>query len=183
MDPVSVSSVRPLRRGDLPRLAELRHWYLAETARLEPRLKLTAEARERIVQAANAWIAQEERVVLVVDDVPAGKDPLPGLDPAAAPSIVGYATGVATVWPPVWKTQRVGEVSEVFVVPDHRGKGHGRALLDAVVHALVRLGAEVLRAPVPVKNDGSEALFHARGFEPMLRVYEKPGDEKPGDEA
>jgi GNAT superfamily N-acetyltransferase len=160
------TQVRPARRTDLARLAELRLWYLAETARLEPRLKLTPEARERISQACAAWFAQEDRALLVAEGPP-------GADPAAQPEVVGYATGVVSVWPPIWKTQRVGEVWEVFVVPAARGGGLGKALLDRVLSALSDLGAEVLRAWVPVKNDGSEALFHASGFEPVLRVFDR----------
>lgn len=178
MDPSLAPSVRPLKRGDIARLAELRLWYLAETARLEPRLKLTPEARERIAQAAGMWLSQEDRVVLVVEEGGAegASGSLPAGNSTSVHGVVGYATGVVSVWPPIWRTQHVGEVSEVFVVPDRRGQGHGRALLDALAHALVRMGAAVLRAPVPVKNDGSEALFHARGFEPVLRVYERPGE-------
>jgi GNAT superfamily N-acetyltransferase len=158
------TSVRAARRADLPRLFELRLWYLAETARLEPRLRLTPEARDRIAQACAAWEAQEERVLLVAEA---------SLEAGAPPAVVGYATGVASVWPPIWKTQHVGEVWEVFVVPAARGMGLGKALLDGVVAGLAALGAEVLRAWVPVHNDGSEALFHADGFEPVLRVFER----------
>ena len=39
------------------------------------------------------------------------------------------ATGVSTVWPPVFRNQHVGEVAEVYVRPDHRGLGIGRDLL------------------------------------------------------
>jgi GNAT superfamily N-acetyltransferase len=162
----SETSVRPARRTDLSRIADLRLWYLAETARLEPRLKLTPEARERIVQACASWEAQEERVLLVAEG-PVGQGP------GTTPGIVGYATGVTSIWPPIWKTQRVGEVWEVFVVPAARGHGLGKALLEGVLEGLSGLGAEVLRAWVPVHNDGSEALFHANGFQPVLRVFDR----------
>ncbi len=163
----SAGHVRPLHRGDLPRLAELRLWYLAETARLEPRLRLLPEARERLGASASVWWGQEDRVVLVVED------PVPTA-PAGEPApLVGYATGIVSVWPPVWRTQRVGEISEVFVTPDRRQKGLGRALLQGVVDALGARDVDVLRAPVPTKNDGSQGLFRALGFEPVLRVLER----------
>lgn len=161
--------VRPLRRGDLARLGELRLWYLAETARLEPRLKLVAEARERLATAVTAWWGEEGRITLVVEDpvgmVPAGEE-LP---------IVGYITGRVAVWPPVWKAQRVGEVVEAFVAPDRRDRGLGRALLSHLVDALVARGIDVLRAKAPVKNDGSVGLLAASGFEPLFHHLERPG--------
>ena len=157
--------VRPARRTDVARLTELRLWYLAETARLEPRLRLQAEARERIAQAVSSWIEHQHRVLLVAET--AGEE-------GGAPQVVGYATGLFSVWPPIWRAQHVGEVSECFVVPQARGKGAGRALLEGLVLELSRRGADVLRAPVPVKNDGSVALFHAAGFAPHMRVLERP---------
>ena len=159
--------VRPARRPDLARLAELRHWYLAETARLEPRFKLLPDARERIQQAVSAWLAQEDREVLVAEEA-AGEG-----EAAGEPAVVGYATGLYSVWPPIFRAQRVGEVSECFVIPAARGRGLGRALLDGVVASLARRGADVLRAPVPSRNDGSVGLFHALGFAPHLVVMER----------
>jgi GNAT superfamily N-acetyltransferase len=172
--PLAAAHVRPLRRGDLPRLAELRLWYLAETARLEPRLKLLAEARERLAAAVSVWWGQEDRVTLVVED------PAPVVPVGEEPPIVGYATGLVSVWPPIWRAQRVGEVTETFVVPDRRRHGIGRVLLQGVVEALGRRGVDVLRAPVPAKNDGSLGLFQALGFAPVFRVLERAGDEPGG---
>ncbi|MFO0932479.1 MAG: GNAT family N-acetyltransferase [Planctomycetota bacterium] len=167
--PQTAAHVRPLRRGDLPRLAELRLWYLAETARLEPRLKLVADARERLTTAVTSWWGEEGRITLVVEDplgmVPAGEE-VP---------IVGYITGRVSVWPPVWKAQRVGEVVEAFVAGDRRDRGLGRTLLAHLVDALVARGIDVLRAKAPVKNDGSVGLLAASGFEPLFHQLERPG--------
>jgi len=171
MDQTSAAHVRPLRRGDLPRVGELRLWYLAETARLEPRLRLAEDARDRVGASVAAWWGQDDRVVLVMEDslalVPAGEE---------AP-LLGYATGLISVWPPVFRVQHVGEISECFIVPTSRGKGHGRVLLAALVDALVRRGAAVLRAPVPARNDGSLGLFQALGFTPWMRVLERTAGE------
>jgi GNAT superfamily N-acetyltransferase len=172
--PDTAVHVRPLRRGDLARLADLRLWYLAETARLEPRLKLVPEARERLVASSAVWWGQEERVTLVVED------PEPPERAESEPTLVGYATGLVSVWPPIWRAQRVGEVAEAFVVPDRRERGLGRALLGGVVEALSHRGVDVLRAPVASKNDGSLALFRSLGFDPVLRVLERTPDDGDG---
>jgi GNAT superfamily N-acetyltransferase len=166
-EPVAAHVV-PLRRGDLARLSELRLWYFAETARLEPRLKLVPLARDQLAAASSVWWGQEDRVTLVA------LDPMPTVPAGVEPPVVGYASGLVSVWPPIWRSQRVGEVAETFVVPDRRGHGIGRALLRGVVDGLVERGADVLRAPVPAKNDGSLALFRAVGFDGVLRVLERP---------
>jgi ribosomal protein S18 acetylase RimI-like enzyme len=167
MASTELAHVRPLRRGDLARLADLRLWYLAETARLEPRLRLVPDARERLPHAVSVWLGQQERVVLVAEDAsgatPAGEEP----------PIVGYGAGAVAVWPPIFRAQRVGELGEIFVVPDRRRHGVGRALLQGVLDALVARGVDVLRAPVPVRNDGTVALFRSLGFDPVLRIAER----------
>jgi GNAT superfamily N-acetyltransferase len=167
----AVRRVRAARRSDAGRVAELRFWHLAETARLEPRLRLAPDARERLVHATAAWPSQEDRVLVVAEGEPGAAGE--GGD-APASLVVGYATGVCSVWPPILRAQRVGEVSECFVVPGERGKGLGRALLEAVVEGVSALGAEVLRAPVPTRNEWARGVFQAIGFAPHLRVLERP---------
>jgi ribosomal protein S18 acetylase RimI-like enzyme len=171
----ATSRVRAARRTDALRVAELRFWHLAETARLEPRLRLSPDARERIGQSVAAWLSQEDRVVVVAESAAAraaGGDAVESGGPDA--TVVGYATGLLSVWPPILRAQRVGEVSECFVVPGERGRGVGRALLDAVVADLSARGADVLRAPVPTRNEWAAGVFRALGFEPHLRVLERP---------
>ena len=46
----------------------------------------------------------------------------------------------------------------------------------AAPDALVRMGAAVLRAPVPARNDGSLGLFRSLGFTPWMRVLERTPD-------
>src|SRR5436190_19877591 len=78
--------VRPARRTDVARLTELRLWYLAEPARLEPRLRLQAEARERIAQAVSSWGAHQHRGPLLAGRAGAG---------GGGPQLGGYGTGRA----------------------------------------------------------------------------------------
>ena len=68
----------------------------------------------------------------------------------------------------------MGEVGDVFVIPDRRRHGVGRALMQGVIESLSRRGVEVLRAPVPIRNDGTTALLRSLSFEPVLRIAERP---------
>jgi ribosomal protein S18 acetylase RimI-like enzyme len=155
---------RPARRLDTHALTDLRVQYLAEMARLEPRLQLLPDVRERTEHAIPIWLEQEGRVLLVAE--------APGADDAH-PDLVGYATGVATVWPPVFRHQHVGEVSEVFVLPAHRGKGYGRRLLAMLSESLLQAGAVVLRAPVAAQNEDSLERFRAQGYRTLQVVLQK----------
>lgn len=156
------ASVRSARRADVPPLTDLRVGYLAEMARLEPRLRLLPDVRERTVHALPVWIDQDDRILIVAE--------VPGV-------LWGYATGVATVWPPILRNQHVGEVSELYVHPDARGRGIGRLLLQRLTTALKDLGAVVLRAPVPVGNHDSLTRFGAIGYRPLQLVLQRSLEE------
>jgi L-amino acid N-acyltransferase YncA len=158
------SNVRTARRVDTHALADLRVQYLAEMARLEPRLQLLPDVRERTEHAIPIWLEQEGRILLVAEVPAEGEQP---------PELVGYATGIAVVWPPVFRNQHVGEVSEVYVRPADRGKGHGRRLLATLSDALVAAGAFVLRAPVAAQNEDSLARFRAQGYTTLQMVLQK----------
>jgi hypothetical protein len=62
-----VVTIRAARRLDSGTLTDLRVAYLAEMARLEPRLELLADVRERTLHALPVWIEQENRLLLVAE--------------------------------------------------------------------------------------------------------------------
>jgi len=157
--------VRPLEHADLPGLVALRGQLLEETASLEPRLRLAPDALDRLPGTLSTWVDQDRRVTVVgrsaVDGGHAGGD------------LLGYATGLYSIWPPVWRSQRVGEVGEVFVRPELRRRGRGRLLVQAVLDGLSSQGADVLRAPVAARLEGNLGLLRTLGFTPVLRVFER----------
>ncbi len=158
------ASVRAARRQDLPGLVHLRVHYLGETAHLEPRLPIAADARARTEQILPVWLGQEERVLLVAE----------GPAPEGVPApLVGYATGVLDVRPPLLLHQRVGEVLECYVEPPWRGRGVGARLLDVLGEALRGRGAEVVRAAVPVRNEVALERFRRRGFRPLQWIMDR----------
>ena len=64
------------------------------------------------------------------------------------------------------KTRHKALVVGMFVVPDRRGTGVGRALLDgAVQHALARGGIRTLVLTVTEGNVAATALYESFGFE------------------
>jgi GNAT superfamily N-acetyltransferase len=162
--PVPGVRIRTARRHDLGPLVDLRVKFLAETARMEPRFALVPDVREKTSHAMPVWLEQEDRIVLVAEEA---------RDDGADGTLAGYATGVVSVWPPVFKHQQVGEVLEVFVDPTRRGRGVGRHLLALLTDALARRGARVLRAPAPMRNADLLRRFEALGYAPVQYVMER----------
>lgn len=156
--------IRVAKRHDVTALVELRVSYLAEMARLEPRLQLLPDVRERTLHALTIWIDQRDRVLLVADALESREGP---------GSLAGYAMGVPTIWPPIFRNQHVGEIAEVYVEPQERGRSIGRRLVEALTSALRDLGVGVLRASVPEGNEVSLTRFHASGYHPLLYVLQR----------
>jgi ribosomal protein S18 acetylase RimI-like enzyme len=156
--------VRAARRQDIPRMVDLRVHYLGESAHLEPRLPMSADARQRTEQMLPVWMGQDERVILVAEG-DAGEG-------AEAP-LVGYVMGRMDTLPPVLARQHVGEILECFVEPAWRGRGLGQALVAVVSEAFVGRGAEVLRADVPVANETARVRLEAQGYRPLQWILDR----------
>jgi RimJ/RimL family protein N-acetyltransferase len=52
-----------------------------------------------------------------------------------------------------------------WLLPGHRGRGHGRELLDAALAAGVRLGVRKIELEAFTDNEAAIALYSAAGFE------------------
>ncbi|MET0864168.1 MAG: GNAT family N-acetyltransferase [Nakamurella sp.] len=92
-----------------------------------------------------------------------------GVPYADAQCLVGYNdqdTAVAAVT--VWSAGpgRPGLIEPMGVVPDHRGRGHGRAITVAAAAALRELGASEATVCTPSTNVGAVACYRSAGFHP-----------------
>ena len=79
--------------------------------------------------------------------------------------LVGYAMvhlrdGSAT-WP---LSEHAGELETLSVLPEHRGKGVGSLLLDAVRSQLNALGATELSLHVVASSDDARRFYERHGF-------------------
>jgi ribosomal protein S18 acetylase RimI-like enzyme len=90
----------------------------------------------------------------------------------AREALVGY--GLAHVMPvgetwlaDTWRTgARVGEIESVSVAPEHRGRGIGTRLLDALEERLAADGVHDLVLGVLPGNTAARRLYERRGYAP-----------------
>lgn len=82
--------------------------------------------------------------------------------------VVGYSYGA--IEPRDWGIllDEHGALHDLFVVPDARGSGVGRALVSALVDALTELGAKILVLRVMVQNEPARRLAESFGFAPTM---------------
>ncbi len=157
-------AIRAARRSDLQTLTDLRMRYLGEAAHDEPRLRLTADARARTEHALPVWMGQEDRVLVVAEA---------GDGDGETTHVVAYGMGYLRTAPPVLVRRHVGELLEVFVVPEFRGQGHAAAIVRVLTDALVGRGAEVLRAAVPMGHAAAQARLKKAGYVPVQVELER----------
>ena len=71
----------------------------------------------------------------------------------------------------------LGVIDAMYVRPDARGRGLGRALLEAVEAALARRGADHVALDVLTANTRARSFYAAAGYTERRRTLEKPLDQ------
>jgi GNAT superfamily N-acetyltransferase len=138
-------TIDALREGDQTLCAGMTFPAYRHLLSLQPTLRLPSEPEQRLVQPI-ALVARsaESPVALVLAEMP-----------------VNSADGPA-------------ELLSLFVVPDHRGRGLGTALVEAMEHALAGRGHTLVEAVFTTGKPSIaavERIFEKRGWEtPQLRT-------------
>lgn len=66
------------------------------------------------------------------------------------------------------------EIKRLYVVPEGRGLGLGRALIEAILAAAVRIGNREVRLDTLPDMAQAIALYRKAGFEPIEAYYDTP---------
>jgi len=64
-------------------------------------------------------------------------------------------------------------IADLAVLPDQRGKGIGRELLQTAERRARDAGAVQLRIGVLARNEAARGLYLSAGFEPHIEIFEK----------
>lgn len=104
-------------------------------------------------------------------------DALPG--PYAPPQgaillaeVDGEPVGVVAAQP--LDAEGVCEMKRLYVRPEHRGEGIGRALAEAIVAVARELGYEVMRLDTVASMTTARTLYRSLGFEERDAYYHNP---------
>jgi ribosomal protein S18 acetylase RimI-like enzyme len=146
--------------ADIPRLEPLwvavHHVHVASMPELAPYVS-DAETWAELRRHYDSLFAKPDTELLLAFD---------------GDTLVGYAlTHVLpveeTFIPDTWRTgERIGELESLSVVPSHRAKGIGSALLDAVDASFEARGVRDVIVGALAGNDGALRLYQRRGFRP-----------------
>ncbi len=146
--------VRPARPADLAKVAALAGQLVRMHHDTDPsRFLLVERVEEGYARWFHREIARDEAVVLVA---------------ARDAEILGYAYGTleGRDWNMLLDTH--GALHDVFVASHARRTGAGRALVQAMVAALEKLGAPRIVLSTMVGNEAAQRVFRECGFRPTM---------------
>lgn len=84
---------------------------------------------------------------------------------------VGYASGAIQEPPPIFVDQPYLFVSDVYVVPEHRGQGIGAKLVERVRGFGLIRGILRTSMVVPVADAAAQRIVQKLGFAPVEQLY------------
>ncbi len=146
--------IRPAEKRDLAQVGELAGALVRMHHAVDPARFLRMDD---VAKGYASWLSREldrkGAVVLVAE---------------SAGRIVGYAYG--SVEERDWNRllDEHGVIHDLFVAEGARGAGLGRALVEAIVDALTRLGAPRVVLSTMVGNKAAQRLFRHCGFRPTM---------------
>lgn len=131
--------VRPARPDDAELLARMLHDFNTEFSEPSP-------GTEVLTRRVLSFIGNGEMTYLLGGDGPDG-----------------FAQ--VSFRPSVWADEPVGYLEELYVVPDMRGRGIGRAIMDAVLALARERGAAGMEVVTGEDDTAARGLYESLGFE------------------
>lgn len=80
-----------------------------------------------------------------------------------ADSVIGYV--VLTLGYSIEYGGRDGFIDDLYLIPEARGLGWGRMVIDFALSEAARLGIRMLHLEVEANNDRAQSLYRSAGFE------------------
>ncbi|MHC5009964.1 MAG: GNAT family N-acetyltransferase [Planctomycetota bacterium] len=153
--------IRAARRGDIPSLLLLWTAMMEENARLDPRLALHHDAKEHMAARFASWLQDPERAVVVAEE--------------GGRLVLGYAAARIAPGTGWHRPEKLGEVTDCFVIPARRRRGLARRMVGRLTDLLYERGVDTVRLQVAVDNEGTLAFWKAIGWEVLEEVLEWEG--------
>ena len=149
-------TIRPGRREDAAEAARLWMQSAAEHTRHD-QIYATAADAERVMRRFLADLAGSGHSFLFVA--------------AIGDRTVGFISGELREGSPAFRPKTWASVDDVFVEPDHRNLGVGRALLESVKAWAQDRGADGVSLQVAAANERGRKFYEELGFR-EISIYE-----------
>ena len=145
-------SIRRAQPSDCDALLELWKALLDEQEQMEGRFERADDAEERWCNDYEEWLRDDEQRIFVAE---------------RKGEVSGYVSACRWFTSPIYKAARELFIEEMYVRPDARRKGIGRALLASVREWAEEMEIERLRIGVLAQNNDGRAFWEALDAAPL----------------
>jgi GNAT superfamily N-acetyltransferase len=147
--------VRPASRFEVESVVSLWKEFMNDPSAIDEPIPTHEENRAKQVQFVEELIKEDPNQVLVAQD---GNE------------LIGYMLYRKEQKTALELKHRMSYIYDLYVKPDHRGKGVGRNLLQTCLDDLHAAGPRQIRLNVWTKNDRAIRLYGEMGFRDHLMV-------------
>lgn len=143
--------IRPAASADMPAVGRLGALLMREHYDFDPQrfIAPVPHTEEGYASFLGKQLARPDVIVLVAEQ---------------QGGVLGYAFATVEGFDYMALRGPAGVLQDIVVDPEHRGKGIGRMLLDAVIAALAGRGAPRVVLSTAEKNETAQRLFARAGF-------------------
>lgn len=148
--------IRPATPGDLDRLVAMWDDFMKDQARYVRTVRRTKANRQAVRQHLESLLPHGQVLVLEAEG-----------------RVLGYSV-VAVNLPRLDFHYASAAISDLYVDPVGRGKGWGKALLQATIDMITARGLHAISITVAAGNDAARALYRSLGFRPLSETLLLP---------
>jgi len=151
--------LRPASAADVPGLAPLLVRLKRLNEGFDPLLRVRADVEARAVEVLKRDIASPEAMVLAAEGT--------GAD-------AGKLVGIVRAWlreRPFYTPEREGVIVDIYLLPLYRRRGVGEHLLEETARRLKAMGAGIVTADFPVRNEIAARFYAKRGFRAITALH------------
>jgi len=152
--------IRPAGRRDAEAIAKLWSLMAEQHRNYDPDVWCWSVRAEQAWREGFLTRVDQEDVIMPVAEAPNG-------------ALLGFAQAVAVDSPPIFAAARQGEVWDLVVKPEARGRGIGRRLMEAVFQGLKARGAQEVKLHVAVDNAAAIRLYERLGMRRVMYRMQK----------
>ncbi len=146
--------VREAQEGDVEALARLILRFYRFNEEFDPAWAVAEDAEEQARRLAVEYAGGRGLTLVAVSDE----------------EVVGYLH-VEVRENPMLASKRLGVITELYVLPSHRGRGIASRLVEEAQRILASRGVEHVAAEFPTQNYVAEGFYKSRGFRPYTSLY------------
>ena len=153
-------TIREASAGDVPTIVDFVVRMLKLNEEFDPLLKVSAGARDEAEDLVRESLGDPRSLLLVAD-----------LDGRTAGALRAEILSRK-----FYEPKTVGQIDDVYVMPEFRRKEVGSMLLSKADEELRKRGAEMIVVEFPIQNYIASSFYSKEGFRPLKGVHALAAD-------